>query len=157
MPTTTSTVNGCGAIITLEDGTEAVVDISGSANEFSINFDNTLGDYKVFGDANTYRMECGRDASIDLTILYSTGTGEGWAVLKQWRAVRGLRAVTITLGEDVYSADVYWEKISLGAKSDEATPVMVKATLKPNGAVTIGAVPVPEPEPEGEGSGGGGE
>lgn len=140
MPTTTTTVNGCGAVITLEDGAETptAVDISGSSNEFSIDFDNTLGTYKAFGDAATYRMECGTDASIDITIMYSTGASEGMRLLKAWKAARGARGVVITLGSDTYTADVFWEKISFSAKSDDANPVAVKVTLKPHGAVTIG-------------------
>lgn len=139
MPATTTAVNGCGAIIELDDKLGSLVDISGSANEFNINFDNTLGDYKVFGDANTYRMECGKDASIDLTIVYTSATNEGHDLLKDWYSARGLRSVSIQVGSDVYSAEVFWEKISFGAKSDDAEPIMVKVNLKPNGAVTIGS------------------
>jgi hypothetical protein len=137
MPSTDSAINACGAIIRVADEFGDLIDISGSSNEVSLDFDAELGDYKVFGDAAKYRLECGIDASLDLTVVYTTGTREGMSILKRWRKNRGLRVVHVLVGADLYKGSFLLEKMSLPLKSDDAKPIMVKASLKPNGNVDI--------------------
>lgn len=134
MPSTGTAINGCGAIIKLANAGGVLTDISGSSNEATIDFSSELGDYKLFNDANYYRLECGRDAEIKLSIVYTTAAAEAMDILKRWRQTRGKRALEITIGNDVYSGEVLMEKLSLPIKADEAKPIMVEANLKPNGA-----------------------
>src|SRR5574342_898822 len=61
--------NFCNASIRLQDENGLDVDVSGSSNEVTIDFDNDLGDYKAFGERWKGRLECGSDASIKLKIL----------------------------------------------------------------------------------------
>ncbi len=146
MPTSTTTVNACGVSILLADEMGQMVDISGSSNEANIDFDNALGEYKAFGDSAMFRLECGTDGSIDFTAFYSRGLREAYDLLKRWRKLRGPRMIQInvpgnTAGADRYQAQVLYEKISLPLKSDEAKPIMVKASLKPNGYIDWYPIP----------------
>lgn len=138
MPSTNTARNACGVKIELDDEAGTLRDISGSANEVNLSFETELGDYKVFGDRATYRIECAEDASVDLTVLYTTATHEGYDVLRRWREARGLRTLKLTLpttGGETYQGEFLLEKFDLPLKSDDAKPIMVKATLKPSGAV----------------------
>jgi hypothetical protein len=146
MPATTTAVNACGVSIFLDDEGGTLRDISGSSNEISLKFENKLGDFKVFGDGSTYRIECGLDSSLEITVLYTRTANEGMDILKKWRELRGLRTVQIntptnTPGADRYMGEYLWETIDLPFKADESKPIMVKAVLKPSGYVDLSTVP----------------
>lgn len=146
MPATSTAVNGCGWNIMMEDEMDVLADISGSANEFSLDFSNELGEYKVFGDKAMYRLECGTDANLELTILYTQGYREGYDMLKRWKQLRGNRLIQINgpsnaPGNDRYQGRFLYEKMNLGVKADEAKPIMVKVTLKPVGDVVWMPIP----------------
>lgn len=140
MPATATAVNAKGCVVKLDNGAGTLTDISGSANEVNINMEGALGDYNVFGDDDTYRTEGVRNASIDVTIVFTTATNEGRDILKNWRSTRGARTLQVDVpnsasGSDRYMAEVMWEKMDLGLKVDEAKPITVKASLKPHGPI----------------------
>lgn len=146
MPTTSTAINACGVTILIENEFGDFIDCSGSTNEANIDFDNTLGEFKVFGDRANYRLECGLDASLDFTALYTTGMREAMDLIKTWRANRGQRRIRVCVprnvsGADAYEGRFYWEKINLPLKSDEGKPVMSKVSAKPNGEVNYFKVP----------------
>lgn len=138
MPATTTARNACGVKIEMDDDTGVLREISGSANEVNLNFEHQLGEYKVFGDRAMYRLECGVDATLEMTVLYTTGASEGYDIMRRWRELGGLRTVRLTLptsGGETYQGEFLVESIELPMKSDEAKPIMVKASLKPSGIV----------------------
>jgi hypothetical protein len=146
MPATTTATNACGVSIFLDDAGGTLRDISGSSNEVNLKFSNSLGEYKVFGDSSTYRIECAQDASLEMTILYTRTNNEGMDILKNWRETRGARTVQINMptntpGADRYTGEFFYEDIDIPLKADEAKPVMCKVTLKPNGYVDLSVVP----------------
>lgn len=146
MPTTSTAINACGASILIENEFGELIDISGSANEVNLDFDNDLGEFKVFGDRAKYRLECGLDTSLDFTALYTTGQREAMDLIKSWRQNRGARRIQVNVPRNVSGADRYegrffYEKINIPLKADEAKPVMSKVSAKPNGEVTYTKVP----------------
>ena len=146
MPTTSTAINACGVTILIENEFGEMIDCSGSANEANLDFDNDLGEYKVFGDRAKYRLECGLDTSLDFTAIYTTALREAADLLKTWRVQRGQRRIRICVPRNVSGADAYegryfYEKINLPLKSDEAKPIMSKVSAKPNGEVNYFKVP----------------
>ncbi len=146
MPVTSTAVNACGVNIQLEDEMGLMADVSGSSNEANLDFSNTLGDYKVFGDRATYRLECGEDGSLELTVLFTRTQREAMDILNRWRKLRGRRRCVINVPENEpgagrYEAYYRWEKINIPLKADEAKPIMVKATLKPDGYIDFQPAP----------------
>ena len=146
MPTTSTAINACGVTILMDDGFGNLVDISGSANEANLDFDNDLGEFKVFGDRAKYRLECGLDSSLDFTAIYTTGLREAADLVKSWRVQRGQRRIRICVPRNVSGADAYegyffYEKVNIPLKSDEAKPIMSKVNAKPNGEVNYFKVP----------------
>lgn len=146
MPSTSTAINACGVAILIENEFGELIDCSGSANEANMDFDNTLGDFKVFGDRASYRLECGLDAALDFTALYTTAMREAMDLIKNWRVTRGQRRIRICVprnisGADAYEGRFFFEKINLPLKSDEAKPIMSKVSVKPNGEVNYFKVP----------------
>jgi hypothetical protein len=137
MPTTSTARNSIACKIELDDETGTLRDISGSANEISHDFERQLGDFNVFGDYATYRLQGVEDETVEITILYTTATNEGFDILRRWRESRGLRTLKWTpLGTGEYwQGEFLLESFNVPVKVDEAKPIMVKATLKPHGAV----------------------
>jgi len=147
MADSTTVINACDVVIELGDELDVAVDISGVANEFSLDFNKKLGEYKTFGSNGWFkRLECGKDASLELKIVYSMAADEGFDLLKQWYFNgSGPRTIAIHLpdkeiGSDSYSGSYFLENFSFSGKADEAGPIMVSATLKPTGAVGYAVV-----------------
>jgi len=147
MATTTTAVNACGAKIQLDDKDGALQDISGSSVAGNIELTTKLGDYKVFADGCTYRLACGKDGSISLTIVYTTDDSEGIGILKEWwdADYDDARSIQIDIptgagGDDSYTAEVYLESLSIPLTADEASPIMVAAEFKPNGCIDISQI-----------------
>lgn len=141
MPVTSTAINGCDAKLWIDNASGVLTDISGMANEFSMELNKDLGEFKVFGDPWRYRLECGKDASIDLQVIYSRDVDGGLDILRDWYFNgSGARTVRIMLprevvGGDSYELEAMLESLSIPVTSDEAGPIMVSATLKPNGPV----------------------
>src|SRR5574342_12650 len=139
--------NFCNASIRLQDENGLDVDVSGSSNEVTIDFDNDLGDYKAFGERWKGRLECGSDASIKLKILTSTAANEAYYIWKRWYfGTRGGRRLKIYVpdantGSDIYQATVKLASANgLGGPADEAKPGMITLDLKPHLGVTHNTV-----------------
>ncbi len=146
MPATSTAVNGCGWNIMMADEQGVLRDISGSSNEFSLDFSNELGEYKVFGVRAMNRLECGVDASLELTALYSRALFEAANLIKYWKELRGRRLFQISgpsnaPGNDRYTGYFLYEKINISVKADDAKPIPVKMTLKPDGDVVYMPIP----------------
>lgn len=140
MAATNTAVNACDAVIKVDDENGVLKDISGSTNEVNLSLEKKTGEVKVFGTDWPIRMTCGRDGQLELTIVYSTGLEEGKDILNEWffGPLNNARTVQVILPEAGAGSDIYYGEYVLtnyepfGAKADEATPIMVKATLKPH-------------------------
>lgn len=137
MPATSTAVNACGVRIWIDDEKGQLANVSGSANEFNLEFSKELGEFKVFGEGSYNRLECGKDAQLDITVLFTTATREGFDILKRWLVLGGKRTIRIEVpaSGDVWQGEYLLEKLPIGGKADDAKPIMVKASFKPDGAV----------------------
>lgn len=146
MPTTSTAINACNAAILMAGPTGTMYDISGSSNEFTLDMNKDLGEFKVFGDAWRYRLECGKDATLSLTAVYTRAVNEALDLLRDWFfSGSGARFIQLNLPSNEVAADRYegyfmLESLSIPGTSDEAAPIMVAASLRPNGAVTYSTV-----------------
>lgn len=143
MSQSTTVISACDASVWLDDVLGTPRDISGSSNVVTMNFDHEIGEYTAFGGRWPNRLECGKDASFDLSILYSTTANEGADIIIDWffASPPGDRTLAIYLpdknvGSDKFSAEVkiqHWDTTG-NAGSGEA--VQINATLVPNGEVS---------------------
>jgi hypothetical protein len=137
MPATSTAVNACGVRILIDDEHGQLADVSGSANEFNLEFSKELGEFKVFGSGSYNRIECGEDAQLDITVLFTKATREGFDILKRWQVLKGKRTIRVEVPQagDAWQGEYFLEKFPIGGKADDAKPIMVKATFKPDGEV----------------------
>ena len=146
MAATTTSVNACNAVIRLDNGSDVLTDISGSSNELNMEFSKPIAEFKVFGLDWHKRMQCGKDASFSLKVVYTTATDEGFDLLKDWYFTGdGTKTLQVNLpsdntGNDRYSGEFLLESLSWGLVASEAGPIMVSAELKPDGEVTYAVI-----------------
>ncbi len=144
MGISTTTVNACDASIWIDDANGTLKDASGSTNSVSISISQNVGEQRVFGSRWPYRQMCGRDVSLDITVVYSTAADEGLDLLRDWILSTGdpnIRTVTIYLpdknvGSDKYTGEFVLESLDIPATAGEAAPMLASATLLINGAFT---------------------
>ena len=137
---TTTAINACDVALWLDDNAGAPVDISGSSNQVRTNLDNNIGKFSVFQAEWPGRLECGKDATITLQIIYSSAADEGWDVLKQWYFTKppGSRSLAVyipdkNIGSDKFYGEMKLSSLNWTSSRDEAGPILVTATLLPDG------------------------
>lgn len=62
MPATGTAINGCDAVIRMRDSAGAYRNVSGSSNNFTLDLQNEIGEFKPFGTDWKVRLTCGKDA-----------------------------------------------------------------------------------------------
>lgn len=143
MAQTTTAVNACDVKIYLDNAAGTPTDISGSSNTCSMAFTNQLGAVRNFGTRWQIRLECGKDATFNLSAVYSTATDEAIDILKNWYFnTPGNRTLTVYIpdkdvGADVYSCEARLENLNIPVEAGKADPIVVTCALMPNGPVTL--------------------
>lgn len=148
MPATTTAVNACDVDVRLDNTSGILTDISGSSNEISLDFKVNIGEFKVFGSQWFQRLACGKDASIELKVIYTQAADEGFDIIRDWffsSSINVPRTLQVTIpngnnGADRYTVEVLLESFNVPAKADEAGPIMVAISLKPSGTITYAVV-----------------
>lgn len=143
MAITTAAVNACDASVWLDDVNSIARDISGSSNNVDISFDHNLGEYFAFQEVWPKRLECGKDATFTLSVIYSETANEGWDVLKDWyfATAPGARTFDIyipdkNVGSDKFEFDARLESLGWTVDRSEPSAIIVTAVLRPDGEVT---------------------
>lgn len=145
MAQTTTAINACGAVIKIDNSSPTLTDISGSSNNASLSFSVETATGVTFeGDWN-FRLQCKKDASLEIAVMWTTTTDEGRELLETWFAASSPGARTVEVypngtatGERVYSGEFLIEELSIPMAANEAGPIVATATLSPDGAVTFG-------------------
>lgn len=144
MAESTTVVNACDVVLKLDDDSETLVDISGSSNQISMNFDHDIEAYKVFGTTWRRRLECGKDANFSLRVLYSEAASEAAAIIKDWYFTNppGDRSFEVYVPDESAGSDRYYGEVKIASMafelvSDAAGPIIITASLVPNGEVTL--------------------
>lgn len=142
MPLTTTHWNACDAVIKIDNASNTLIDISGSSNSAELEFNNDIGEFKTFGSKWKGRIQCGKDATLKLSIVASKDAAEAMRIALDWFFnTNGAKTVQIdapdsTTGSDRISGEFVLESFSIPLTADEATPVMCELNLLPNGAVS---------------------
>ena len=107
-------------------------------------FPRTVGEGKALGSRWPVRRNCGKDATANLIVIYSTAADEGLDILKDWffSAAPNSRTMKVYLpdknvGSDVYSGEWQMESLDVPVAANEATPIVVTAVLKSDGEITL--------------------
>lgn len=139
---TTTAINACDAGLFLDNAGGTPVDIGGSSNQVRINLDNHIGAFNVFSNEWPGRLECGKDGTVTLQIIYSSAADEGWDVVKTWYFTTppGDRTLAIyipdkNVGSDKFSGEFKLSALNWTASRGEPGPILVTATLLPNGDI----------------------
>ena len=143
MAQSTTAINACDASIWLDDDAGSLTDISGSSNQLDVNFDHDIGQYTSFQAKWPERLECGKDASFTLQVIYTTAEDEAFDIIKQWffNTAPGKRTFTFyfpdkNIGSDKFSCEARIQNMSFTGTGGEADPIIVTVTLLPSGEVT---------------------
>lgn len=137
MAETQTAVNACNVVILLDNASDVPTDISGSSNTASISMSKETGEYRVFGGNWVKRLDCKKDATISLQVIYTTAANEGLDLLRDWWFTgSGTRGVWICIpddsaGSDRYSAECLLTSLDLPVDASEAGPIMVSCELVP--------------------------
>ncbi len=147
MPATTTPIVATDCVISIDNAAGVLTDISGSSNTASISLEHGLGRARVFGLQWNITRVVGKDASIELKVVYTPTATEGWQLLKNWffGGTDTPRTVQIDIpdglpGSDRYTGEFVIENadIPLDAGADEL--VMCTVSLKPDLAVSTATI-----------------
>ena len=143
MTATDTAITACDVGVWIDNAAGTLKDVSGSSNKATLNFDNNLGQFTPFGAQWPKRVECGKDAKIDLEIIYSTAADEGFDIIKNWffATPSGDRTVRIyvpdkNVGSDMFYGEHKIQNFSFALTGGSADPVVVSVSLLPNGEVS---------------------
>lgn len=139
MPATSNAFNACNAVIYMADANGNMINISGMSNEIAFDRTKLIGEFTVFGDQWTYRLDCKRDSTIDLTIIASEDVNGAFDMLNDWFEGTGARRFIVypheeSIGRLRFDGYFVLESLNIPLKANEAAPIMVKAALKATGA-----------------------
>lgn len=141
MTQTTTAVNACDVAVWLDDDLGVPQDLSGSSNTISMEFTNQLGNVRNFGTRWQIRLECGKDATFNLTAVYSTAPNEAKDLFLNWYFNSpGDRTLTVyipdkNIGSDVYRCEARLATMPITVEAGNAEPITISCQLMPNGVV----------------------
>lgn len=142
MTTTSTAFTACDSVIKLDNEVNTLVDISGSSSNVDINFDNKIGEFRVFGDEYIQRMQCGKDSSVTIKGIATTAASEIRDLIEDWYfSGNGKRTFQLNMpseavGSTRYQVETLLKSFSFSADSSAAEPVMYSIELAPVGQVT---------------------
>lgn len=140
MAQTTTAINACGARIELDNSGGTPVDISGSSNTANLTVSKETATGVTFeGDWN-FRLQCKKDGSLEISTMWTTAAAEGRAILEEWFDSGGARTISVYpngtgIGERVYTGEFVLTELSIPMTGGDAAPIVVSATLEPDGAI----------------------
>lgn len=144
MAETTTSVNACDVSVWLDNEAGTLIDISGSTNQVNMEFESNIGELRVLVTRWPIRLQCGKDATFSLIVVYSTASDEGMDILKNWffGTETGARSLHVyipdkNVGSDHFYGEVVLENLSWPVNAGEAQPIPVSASLRPSGTWTL--------------------
>lgn len=147
MPATTTAFTACDWKIEIDDSGGTLQDVSGSSSTLDANFDNDIGEFRVFGSEWKNRIQCGKDASFKLKGIATSGANEIRDLIENWFfSGSGLRSFQFSSpggnsGDIVYAAEVVLKTFKFSGDASSADPVMYDIELAPSGPVTRTVIP----------------
>lgn len=142
MATTSTAFTACDAVLKLANDVAVLVNISGSTSNVDVNFDNKIGEFRVFGDQFTQRIACGKDSSITIKGIATTGAGEIRDLIENWffngsgKRTFQLNMPSEAAGSIRYQVSVLLKTFSFSGDAGAPEPVMYNIELACVGAAT---------------------
>ncbi len=84
MTQSTTVVNGCDIVIQIDEEAGTLLDISGSSNELAMVFALNSELWRSFGSRYPGRLNCGKDMTGTLKIVYSPTVSEARELVEEW-------------------------------------------------------------------------
>lgn len=84
MAQSTTVVNGCDIVIEIDNEGGTLTDISGSSNELAMVFGLNSELWRSFGSRYPGRLNCGKDMTGTIKVLYSPTADEGREIVEEW-------------------------------------------------------------------------
>lgn len=148
MTATTTAFTACDWVLELDDETGTLLDISGSSSNVDVNFDNKIGEFRVFGTEWMTRIQCGKDAGFKIKGIGSTGPDEIRDLIEAWffNGPSGPRTFRLSSPSDAsqqkqYTAECFLKTFKFSGDAASADPVMYDIELVPTGVVTYATIP----------------
>lgn len=142
MTTTSTAFTACDSVLKLDNDVGTLTDISGSSSNVDVNFDNKIGEFRVFGDEYVQRMQCGKDSSITIKGIATTAANEIRDLIEDWyfsgtgKRTFQLNMPSEAVGSTRYQVECLLKSFSFSADSSAAEPIMYSIELAPVGQVT---------------------
>lgn len=149
MAQTTTHANACNVALFVDDSNGDLTNISGSANQVSMELTRTLGSLVTFEGNWDIVTACKRSGTITVGVVFSTDSGEGRELLEGWffgddngtdsRTVQ-INVPNANVGSRRYQAECVVETMSLPIDASTADPIALSFQLRTNGTVTRSAI-----------------
>lgn len=144
MPQTALAISSCNALLEMDNAAGTPTDISGASNRTNLTFNRNIGSAVTFVGEYPIRVECKRDSSLEINVLWTRGNNEARRLIEDWYDAGGLRTFTVypnakDTGERTYSAEYFLQEFSFVFDASNADPVAMTVQLMPSGAITFGA------------------
>ena len=137
MPQTTEAVNACDAEVFLDNAAGALQDISGSSNQVSFTWNNSIGEFNTFGAPWRALQECGKAIDVTLNAVYSLPEAEATAILLDWwyAVPSGRRTLEVNMpdnnvGSDHFEGEYRLESLSATMDPGDPSATIVTANMK---------------------------
>lgn len=141
MAQTTTAVNACNVVLSIDNASGVPVDVSGSSNQAGINMTVTTAETNTFDGQWAIKKACKTAASLSVTATYSVTETEGYNILADWifNSPTTSRSVTIdipdsTVGSDRYTGEFVLESLDVPLSADDAGVILAAAALSNDGA-----------------------
>lgn len=103
-------------------------DISGSANNAKLGFKRQIDSAYTFDADYPTPVDLRKDASLELSVMYTRDDNEGRALLEDWYESGGMRTLSIYVEDDLYySAEWHLQQLDIPLAAGDANPVVVTA------------------------------
>lgn len=147
MAQTTNAVNACNVVLTVDDSTGTPVDISGSSNQASMDFNLQVAETFTFDGDWAIKKSCKKSVALTIQVLYSLSDVEGSNIMEDWFHNSSGTSRTIQIevpdgagGSFVYSGEFILESYGLPVSADDAGVILMSFSLSNDGAVTRAAI-----------------
>jgi hypothetical protein len=139
MAQTTTKIAACNAVVEIDNTAGSVVNISGSTNKADLSLSKDIGEGTTFEGDYKLRTECKRDASLSISIIWSTALGEARDLLEEWFDLGGSRTISVypngtTIGSRFYTGEWKLSGLSIPIDSSSADPIKIDIDAVVDGA-----------------------
>lgn len=144
VPQTITGINACNAVIEVDDENGTPTDISGSSNTASLGFSKQMGSAYTFSGDYPIRIECKKDATLDISAIYTRVNTEARYLFDRWFELGGRRTISIypagqDTGERYYTGEWRLESFDIPIDASDANPIVISISCVADGAITPAA------------------